>query len=181
MDSPQAPAPVSLAQVVRLALPSRTKLRPANAESRNREVSWAVLIGVPIRRDEMVEAGDMVFCAIRSDEPQWEEAIDRLIAAGAAAIGVNISLPPAVLKKADAADVPIVALPEGAPLRQAHLATLTLITNQQAHIAQLSAQTYHTLARLSAEGKGIDAIAQTMSEITDHYVVVQDKRLTPVA
>ncbi len=181
MDSPQAPAPVSLAQVTRLALPSGTKLRPANADSRNREVSWAVLIGVPIRRDEMVEAGDLVFCAIRSDEPQWEEAVDRLIAAGAAAIGVNVSLPPAALKKADAADVPIVALPEGAPLRQAHRATLTLLTNQQAHIAQLSAQMYHALARLSAEGKGIDAIAHTMSGLTGHHVVVQDKRLTPVA
>jgi len=136
MESSPAPAPVSLGQIVRLALPVGTKIRPANAESRNRQIEWAVVVGVPLRREAMVEGGDLVYCAVRSDDPQWVEAVDQLIAAGAGAIGVNVTPPPAMLKKADAADVPVVVLPEGANLREVHRATLTLITNRQAHVAQ---------------------------------------------
>ncbi len=60
MKSEQMPAPISLAKIVRLALPIGTKIRPANAESRGREVRWAVVVGVPMRRDVMVEQGDTV-------------------------------------------------------------------------------------------------------------------------
>ncbi|MEK7326573.1 MAG: helix-turn-helix domain-containing protein [Chloroflexota bacterium] len=181
MESSPHPSPVSLGQIVRLALPVGTKIRPANAESRNRQIEWAVVVGVPLRREAMVEAGDLVFCAVRSDDPQWVEAVDQLIAAGAGAIGVNVTPPPAMLKKADAADVPVVVLPEGANLREVHRATLTLITNRQAHMAQRASQTYHTLAQLSAESKGLEAIAGAMAALTGHHVVVQDKRLNPIA
>jgi hypothetical protein len=68
MKTQEMPLPVLLSQIARLALPIGTKLRPANAESRNREVRWAVVVGVPLRREAMVEQGDLVFCAVRSDE-----------------------------------------------------------------------------------------------------------------
>jgi len=153
-------APLTLAQIIRLALPSGTKLRPANAESRNRQVAWAVVVGVPLRREAMVEQGDIVFCAVRSDDASWAESIDQLIAAGAVAIGVTVTLPAAAIKKADAANLPIIQLPEGTHLRSAHRATLTLMTNRQAHIAELSSKFFHQLGQLSAESKGMEAIAQ---------------------
>lgn len=177
----EIPAPVQLGQIVRLALPSGTKLRPANAESRNTQVEWAVMVGVPVRRDAMVQAGDMVFCIVRSDDPDWLDALDQLIAAGAQAVVVNVLPTAAMLKKADAANVPIVALPENSNVRQAHRATLTLITNRQAHLAQLTTQTYQKLAKLSAESRGLEAIVGSMVELTGHPVVVQDKRLAPIA
>ncbi len=181
MKPDPALAPISLSQIVRLALPIGSKLRPANTESRSREVRWAVMVGVPLRRDAMVEQGDLVFCAVRSDDPQWPEAVDQLISAGAAAVAMNVQPPPAMLKRADAANVPLVVLPEGTNLREAHRATLTLITNRDAHIAQLTAQAYHSLTKLSAESQGLDAIAKAMADLTGHSVVVQDKRLIPVA
>ena len=174
-------APLTLAQIIRLALPSGTKLRPANAESRNRQVAWAVVVGVPLRREAMVEQGDIVFCAVRSDDASWAESIDQLIAAGAVAIGVTVTLPAAAIKKADAANLPIIQLPEGTHLRSAHRATLTLLTNRQAHIAELSSKFFHQLGQLSAESKGMEAIAQKICELTGHHVVVQDKRLVPIA
>ena len=181
MKPEEMPAPVLLSQIARLALPIGTKLRPANAESRKREVRWAVVVGVPLRRDAMVEQGDLVFCAVRSDDPQWLEAIDQLIGAGAAGVAMNVPPPNAMVKKADAAKVPIVVLPEGANLREAHRATLTLIANRDAHLTQLTAKAYHSLVKLSAENQGLDAIAKAMTDLTGHYVVIQDKRLTPVA
>jgi PucR family transcriptional regulator, purine catabolism regulatory protein len=181
MKSEPLPTPISLAQIVRLALPIGTKIRPATAESRTREVRWAVVVGVPMRRDVMVEQGDLVFCAVRSDDPQWIDSLDQLIAAGAAAVAINVVPPQAMLKKADSAKVPIVVLPEGANLREAHRETLTLITNHDAHIAQLTAKSYHWFAQLAAESKGLEAIAGAMASLTGHHVVVQDKRLTPAA
>jgi len=181
MKPDDMPNPISLAQIVRLALPMGTKIRPANAESRSREVHWAVVVGVPLRRDAMVEQGDLVFCAVRSDEPNWLDALDQLIAAGASGVAMNVTPTPAMLKRADTARVPIVVVPEGANLREAHRATLTLIANQDAHIAQLTAKAYHSLVKLSAESRGLDAIVKAMAELTGHYVVVHDKRLTPMA
>jgi purine catabolism regulator len=181
MDSTAAPAPLSLAQIIRLALPVGTKLRPATAEARSRQVKWAVVVGVPMRRDAMVEQGDLVFCAVRSDDPKWVEALDQLIGAGAVAVGVNVPPPPAMLKKAEAANLPIIVMPEGADVRQVHQATLTLLINRQAHIAELTSRTYHWLAQLSAESKGVEAIAGAMASLTGHHVVVHDKRLIPIA
>jgi len=181
MKPEEPPTPILLPQITRLALPIGTKIRPANAESRNREVKWAIVVGVPLRREAMVEQGDLVFCAVRSDEPQWVEAIDQLIASGAAAVAMNLQPPAAMLKKADAANVPIVVLPEGSNLREAHRATLTLISNRDAHLSQITAKAYHSLVKLSAESQGLDAIAKAMADLTGHYVVVQDKRLAPVA
>lgn len=181
MKTQEMPSPVLLSQIVRLALPIGTKLRPANAESRNREVRWAVVVGVPLRRDAMVEQGDLVFCAVRSDEPQWMDAIDQLIASGAAAVAMNQQPSNALIKKSDAANVPVVVLPEGANLREAHRAALTLIANRDAHLTQLTAKAYHSLVKLSAESQGLDAIAKAMADLTGHFVVVQDKRLAPVA
>lgn len=181
MKPEDPPTAVLLSQITRLALPIGTKIRPANTESRNREVKWAVVVGVPLRRDAMVEQGDLVFCAVRSDEPQWAEAIDQLIGSGAAAVAMNVQPPNNVLKKADAANVPIVVLPEGSNLREAHRATLTLISNRDAHLSQITAKAYHSLVRLSAESQGLDAIAKAMSDLTGHFVVVQDKRLAPVS
>lgn len=175
------PAPISLAQVVRLGLPIGTKIRPANAESRARQIQWAVVVGVPVRRDAMVQQGDLVFCAVRSDDPQWVDAVDQLIAAGAVAVAVNVAPPNAMLKKADAAGVPVIVLPEGSNMREAHRATLTLISNRDAHIAQLTAKAYHSFARLSAESKGLDAIVAAMADLTGHPVAVQDKRLVVIA
>ncbi|MBM4423752.1 MAG: hypothetical protein FJ030_10210 [Chloroflexi bacterium] len=181
MKSESMPAPISLAQIIRLALPSGTKLRPANAESRNKQAQWAVVVGVPVRRDAMVEQGDVVFCAVRSDDPQWLDAVDQLIAAGAVAVAMNVPPTPAMLKKADAAGVPLIVLPEGANMRQAHRATITFISNRDAHIAQLAAEAYHSFAQLSAESKGLTAIVDAMADMTGHSVVVQDKRLAPIA
>lgn len=181
MDSTAAPAPLSLAQIIRLALPVGTKLRPSTPEARNRQVKWAVVVGVPLRREAMVEQGDLVFCAVRSDEPKWVESLDQLIASGAVAVGVNVTPPPAMLKKAEAANVPLIVMPEGADVRQVHQATLTLLINRQAHIAELTSRTYHWLAQLSAESKGVEAIAGAMASLTGHHIVVQDKRLSPIA
>jgi PucR family transcriptional regulator, purine catabolism regulatory protein len=178
--SDDMPTLVSLAQIVRLALPMGSKIRPANAESRNRQVHWAVVVGVPLRRDAMVEQGDLVFCAVRSDEPNWVDALEQLTVSGAAAVVMNVTPPPALLKKADSAHMPIVVMPEGANLREAHRATLTLIANQDAHIAQLTAKAYHSLVKLSAESRGLDAIAKAMAELTGHSVIVHDKRLAPL-
>jgi len=181
MNSTAAPAPVSLAQLIRLALPVGTKLRPATPETRNRQVQWAVVVGVPMRRDAMVEQGDLVFCAVRSDDPKWVESLDQLIGAGAVAVGVNVAPPPAMLKKAEAASLPILVMPEGTDVRQVHQATLTLLINRQAHIAELTSRTYHWLAQLSAESKGVEAIAGAMASLTGHHIVVHDKRLIPIA
>ena len=75
MKPDKMPAPISLAQITRLALPVGTKIRPANAEARNRQVQWAVVVGVPVRRDAMVEQGDLVSvpCArmTRNGSTQW--------------------------------------------------------------------------------------------------------------
>jgi hypothetical protein len=72
-------------------------------------------------------------------------------------------------------------LPAGAALRDVHQAALQLIVNRQAYLIERGAHVYQTLARLSLDGAGLSGLAKAMFELTGKTIVVQDKRLQPLA
>jgi len=157
---------VSLGELVRLTFPPGTP--PPVPQFRDRAVKWVIMAGAGITP----EAGDFVLCG---DSPGKKE-----LAAWAAKGVAGVAVPASASLPAGA-DLPIIALPEAASVRDIQQAALELIVNRQAYLVERGARVYQMLARLSVEGGGLENLAQAMFEVTGKTVIVQDKRLKPIA
>jgi purine catabolism regulator len=131
-------------------------------------VKWAVMAGTGVAP----QAGDFVLCGASPARKEWGAWAEADVAGVAVPSGSAVP---------SSADLPVITLPEGASLRDIQHAALELIVNRQSYLIERGARIYQTLARLSAEGAGLDGLAQAMFEQTGKTVVVQDKRLRPLA
>jgi len=172
----QISAPVTLGELIRLALPSNAEFVGAD-EQRARIVKWAVMV-TQLSPVFDSEADDIVLLPADEDVPPL---IGRLAQAGTAAVITIGHVPEDALAAARAAALPVIILPPGTAMRAVHQAVLTLITNRQAQTAQRAAQVRGQLEHLVAEGAGLESIVWAMADQTRKGVIVQDKRLLPIA
>ena len=173
-------APVALSELLRLAFPNGSEFI-GTSEQRSRVVQWASVINLPLHDESEVEEDDLVLLPVDAAEPDLLTAIPALAQAEVAAVTHVGPLPEAVIKAAKQAKLPIIVLPNNSSLRQMHQAALTLITNRQAQMTQRAAQVRQQLEQLVAEGAGQEAIVWAMADLTRKGVILQDKRLIPVA
>ena len=158
---------VPLGELVRLAFPPGTPL-PA-AAIRERPVKWMVMAGAGV----MPEADDLVLCGERvpskSEIATWRQ---RGIAGIVLITGMSIP--------ADTG-LPVITLPADTPMREIQQAALQMIVNRQSYLMERGTRVYQSLAHCAVEGGGLDQMAQTMRDLTGKSIVVQDKRLKPLA
>ena len=173
-------APVALSELLRLAFPGGSEFI-GTAEQRSRVVQWADVINLPLRDEAEVEEDDLVLLPADAAESDLLTAITALAQAEVAAAAHIGPLPESVIEAARQTKLPIIILPNNVSLRQMHQAALTLITNRQAQMTQRAAQVRQQLEQLVAEGAGLEAIVWAMADLTRKGVIMQDKRLVPVA
>ncbi|HTP10222.1 MAG TPA: helix-turn-helix domain-containing protein [Anaerolineae bacterium] len=173
-------APVALSELLRLAFPGGSEFI-GTSEQRSHVVQWATVINLPLHDESEVEEDDLVLLPVDAAESDLLAAIAPLSDAEVAAAVHVGPLPEPVIKAARQAKLPIIILPNNASLRQMHQAALTLITNRQAQMTQRAAQVRQQLEQLVAEGAGLEAIVWAMADLTRKGVIMQDKRLIPVA
>lgn len=169
-------APVTLGELIRLALPSNAEFIGTD-EQRARIVKWAVM-ATSLTPVFDFEADDVVLVPSDEDVPPL---IGHLAQAGTAAVITTGHVPEDALTAARAAGLPVISLPLGTAMRAVHQAVLTLITNRQMQTAQKAAQVRGQLEQLVAEGAGLESIVWAMADQTRKGVIVQDKRLLPIA
>src|SRR5512136_161884 len=172
--------PVALSELLRLAFPGGSEFI-GTPEQRSHVVQWADVITLPLHDESEIEEDDLVLLPVDAAEPDMLAAITALEQAEVAAAAHIGPLPESVIKAAKQAKLPIVILPNNVSLRQMHQAALTLITNRQAQMTQRAAQVRQQLEQLVAEGAGLEAIVWAMADLTRKGVILQDKRLIPVA
>jgi purine catabolism regulator len=173
-------APVALSELLRLAFPSGSEFI-GTSEQRSRVVQWASVINLPLHDESEIEEDDLIMLPIDAAEPDLLAAITALADAEVAALAHIGPLPEAAIKAARQIKLPIILLPPNSSLRQMLQAALTLITNRQAQMTQRAAQVRQQLEQLVAEGAGLEAIVWAMADLTRKGVIMQDKRLIPVA
>jgi purine catabolism regulator len=173
-------APVALSELLRLAFPGGSEFI-GTPEQRSRVVQWANVINLPLHDESEVEEDDLVLLPVDAAETDLLAAIAALAQAEVAAVAHIGPLPESVVKAAGHSKLPLILLPNNTSLRQMHQAALTLITNRQAQMTQRAAQVRQQLEQLVAEGAGLEAIVWAMADLTRKGVIMQDKRLIPVA
>ncbi len=157
---------ISLNELIRLAFPAGT---PApGAAYRDQVVQWVLMAGAGV----VPQAGDFVLCGALPPRRELQAWAQQDVAGAAVPAG---STPPAGLS------LPIIVLPEGASLREIQRAAVELIVNRQVYLAERGAAVAQTLTRETLEGAGLDGLARAMLDLTGKSVMVQDKRLKPLA
>jgi purine catabolism regulator len=159
-----ATSQISLGELVRLVFPTGTP--PPAPAFRDRAVRWVVMAGAGV----LPQAGDFVLCGVGPTKKEMAAWAEREVV-GAAVLG----------SEGASAALPLIHLPATASLRGIQQAALELILNRQSYLVERGTHVYRTLARLSVEGAGLEGLARAMFEQTGKTVVVQDKRLKPLA
>lgn len=169
-----------LSELVRLALPAGARLENA-AASEDRRVAWIARLNLPLAGAPPVEPDDLVLLAGDFSLPSLIETLDALSQIGVAAVGWRGDPGPEAREAARRLGLPIVSLPESVRLRDCQRAALTLLMDRHAQIAARGAEVYQRLAQASAENAGLEMMTGMLSEVTGRGVLVQDKRLRPIA
>lgn len=162
---PMAFSSVSLGELVRLVLPVPVRLEPAY---RDRDVRWVVMAGAGVAP----QSGDLVLAGAaltRQDMTQWAER-------DVSAVVTTVPSPSLVGVK-----LPVLVLPMDTDLRNLQRAALGLMMNRQAYLMERGAQIYKDLAARSLDEETLNGLAQTMRQQTGKNILVQDKRLKPLA
>lgn len=162
----------------KVILPSDTRVF-AGGDSLTRKVEWVVTLPANRMPDE-VARNDLVLLA-----PPYSTDLPSLIAALAerqiAAIALLGEPTRDAVNAAAERRVPLFALPADADLRAIQRQALTLLVNSHAAAAEFAAQVYDRMAQQSAEGAGLEGMAGELGRVTQQIILVQDKRLHPVA
>jgi len=160
------PPDLTLNELIRLAFPVGTAL--PKPPVRERPVKWVVMAGVGL----VPQADDFVLCG----ETPTKKELTAWGQLGVAGIAV-----PAASAVASTTDLPVITLPAAASLRDIQQSALQLIVNRQAYLVERGAHVYRALAHHSLEGAGLEGLAQLMFELTGKTILIQDKRLKPLA
>jgi purine catabolism regulator len=167
---------VPLSNLVRLGLPPGSTYLVGN-EQRNKIIRWVTAVGVPLRRAEMVEEGDLVIVAVRGDGLNWSDTMQQFAELGVAALAFNERPSDIALQMAERADIPIILMPEGSDLRGAHRGALTLLLKQEAQVAQRAREIARRLNHLATEDVDFLALGLELVNLIGHGVIMQDKRM----
>jgi len=169
---------ITVREALNLALPSAT-LVVGGSTGLGREVAWARVVRTQPPAFEGLEEGDMALLSLEliglvDDLPSPAMLMSGLAELGVAAVAVVGSIPPGMASAADEVGLPLLALPPGASLREVEKAVIRAVLNHRAEMEQRGVQMYRQLAQCITAGKGIDAIVNTLSQITGKAVALQD-------
>ncbi|HLZ09670.1 MAG TPA: PucR family transcriptional regulator ligand-binding domain-containing protein, partial [Chloroflexota bacterium] len=170
---------VTVRDVLRLALPASTVV-VGGEEGLERAVSWARLIQWDETSFERLEPGDLAIASLPPlrDTPHAVLAsiLQSLAARGISGLVVASPFPPGAQALADAIGTPLLAMPTNARLADIEKTVIGLIINRRAELEQRGVQIYRQLAQQTIENRGIEAIIETLAEITEKPVCVEDDR-----
>ena len=174
---------VTLADVLRLALPLNTRL--VGARAADRVANWVAILTEFAGLQDQIQPGDIVILPpIVHDQVQEGELSDGLVEMADLSVAALLLFRPVVqpvLRKAEAHNLPVLVVPEDVSLRDIHQNIAGLLVDRQKQIAERGMQLYRRLTEMSREDMGLAAMTEVMARLTGKVVVVQDKRLDIVA
>lgn len=169
--------PLTVRDVLRLALPAGTVVVGGDG-GLGRAVTWARLIPRDLSSIEHVESGDLALFSLPTPTETPHAVLASILRSLAereiAALVVSGPVPPGAQALADAIGTPLLAIPLGRRLPDIEKSVIGLVVNRRAELEQRGVQIYRKLAQQTIENRGIDAIIETLAEITSKPVVVQD-------
>ena len=172
---------VTVRDVIRLVLPAGTTVI-GGASGLDRAVTWARMIHLDLPTYERIEQGELALAAlpVQNDAPHslLARLLQTLADRGISGLAVSGGVPPGAQVLADAIGTPLLSLPADPRLPEIEKSVIGLIVNRRAELEQRGVQIYRQLAQQTIENRGIEAIIETLSEIAQKPVAIEDDRGT---
>ena len=168
---------LTVAEILRLALPADTDV-VAGAAGLDRFVSWARVAGTRPLAAGSLEEGELVVFATLPAALAGEGAtrlVDLLVETRVAALLLVQPAPPALVRAADAAALPVLVAPAGSRAADLERAIVGVIVDSQAQLRQRVEETYQRLTRIALEDRGLGALVQALADTMDKLVVIEDE------
>ncbi len=173
--------PVTLADILRLALPLKTAVIAASHELRA-EVGWAVWLASWKKLPEQTQTGDLALIPTslqrQSSISTLVEQIEALSLLSVTGLLFFAPVSDRVMAAARQHNLPLLIVPDGYGVRDIHRTISGLLIDRQTAVRERGLQLYRRLSDMSREGEGLDEMTAVISNLVGKIVIVQDKRLT---
>jgi len=181
---PPRSAPVTLAELWQLALPTGTRLVAGQA-GLDRGVTWVASLGSTVPLFGTIEPGYLAFADLavaRRIDPRITFAYlaRGLVRAGVVGLVLTEAPEKADRQLADELPLPILVLPNGADLGSSEREVLRALIDYEGQMARREIEARHALE--SALGRGdLEALTEKLAALTRAHVVIHDARGDRVA
>ncbi|HLI70949.1 MAG TPA: helix-turn-helix domain-containing protein [Ktedonobacteraceae bacterium] len=178
-----SPSPTSSASVrnIQTLLASRDAHLVAGAEGLDRRVTWAMRMRARLPAFESVRGGELALLGLaqlrRLDEtlPHLLKSLHReRVAAVAVAASSLEALGAEALATADQLHLPLLLLPQNAPLEEIERDVITFVVSFRGEIERQASEISHQLMQLSIQGAGVDGLCTHLARVCEKWVVLQD-------
>ena len=168
----------TLDDISRHVLPPGTRLL-TSLGGLDREVQWAVAARPRTPVFDHVGAGYLACVSLRtlgqlSEEVDLAELVQNLGNLGVAGVAIMGDIQPNVVQAAAATDLPLFHLPDGVSVTDVTNQCLRYISEQRQQLLEWSQEVDRQFTELAIEGRGVNAIATRLGELTGCGVVVED-------
>lgn len=168
---------VTVRDVLHLALPPGTVVVGGD-RGLERAVTWARVIHLDSPSFERLEEGELALAVLplsmEAPHALLANILQALAGRGISGLAISGSVPPGAQALADAIGTPLFTMPASARLAEIEKSVIGLVINRRAELEQRGVEIYRRLAQQTIENRGIEAIIETLAEITAKPVAVED-------
>ena len=178
-----SPSPTSSASVrnIQTLLVSRDAHLAAGGEGLGRRVTWAMRMRARLPAFESVRGGELALLGLaqlrRLDEtlPHLLKSLhqERVAAVAVAAPSLE-ALGAEALSTADQLHLPLILLPQNAPLEEIERDVITFVVSFRGEIERQASEISHQLMQLSIQGDGIEGVCTHLARVSGKWVILQD-------
>ncbi len=175
-----AESQVSLADIVKLALPLNTQTI-SHTNQRAQIVNWGVVLTDWGMIREQVQLGDLVILpgSLQEKTSNTQLMAGLKMMSSLAVSGLLLFRPveSGIAAEAEKLEITILEAPPDASMRNVQRSISSLLLDRQSQVTERGMQLYRELSEMSREDMGLEAMTDLMAKVTGKLVVVQDKRL----
>ena len=150
-----------------------------------RPVSWTTVIHPEDDiASKSLQKRDFLLIAPVSNPPKAHndtELLQWAARAGASAVVFCGQVSRTALAESKSLDMPVLALPYEARIRDVEKTIISLLVNRKGQIDRRGAQIYRQLTQISSRNEGMDGLLAAMARLTKKTVIAHDKRLHTLA
>ncbi len=181
----QAPIEITVFNLLRLALPVGTTV-VAGQSSLDRPVTWVNVLNTRPPAFPDLRGGEIALLSLDamrllSDKLTLVGLVRELAEMDVAAIGVVGEIGQPAQEAANEAEIVLLRLPDTTVLRDVERQIAQLLMGTPLSPDQRGREVREQLLQLSTENRGLEALADVLANMVGKTVVVQDKRLRPLA
>jgi len=152
----------------------------AGALGADREVTWPATLRTRAPAFPHLKGGEIALIStdamrLLDAKLQLVTVVRSLAGLGVAAVAVAGEVAADTRELAESIGLPVLVLPPGANLADLEQAIARSIVDHRTNVHQRSQEIYRRLTELAIEARGVDAILETLAELTEKDVVLQEQ------